>query len=404
MSPALVPAVRSRLAEHCGVIGRTCVRRGVPPAWLGYRWLPHETLAQYIARRPDVPAEIVQAAGVARHPLPRNWTSRAALPADRGWWGYSFRDVPERRSGATIVATLSDCRVVWYRDAAWDGDFHPAIVTGDGRALDMREVRFRPRHAETLRRAGPPIRIPRATWILERVYHNHSHWLTAHLPKLLLLRERQALDDVLLPANRPRSMDDSLRLAGFDPDRFPTFGPDRPLAVGALTVIDTDRFRPDLLRMVGHAMSPSISPAPSRRIFISRSKAARRRLVNEDDLWPVLAAGGFERVHMEDLSFAGQVALMRETAVLVAPHGAGLTNLLFCPPGTDVVELADLGFPNPNFYAIASAMGHRYWLLPADALGDGHPLEKDLRADVHGVEALLTRLLASRPAAPADAQ
>jgi capsular polysaccharide biosynthesis protein len=409
VSTALVPAIRARLAARCGVIGRTCLRRGVPPAWLGYRWLPHETLAQYIARRPDVPAQILHAADAARNPLPRNVASRDELPADRGWWGYSFRDVPERRSGETIVATIPDCRVVWYRDAAWGGDFHPAIVTGDGRALDMREVRFRPRHAETLRHAGSPVRIPRATWILERVYHNHSHWLTAHLPKLLLLRERRTLDDVLLPASRPGRMDDSLRLAGFDPERFPTFDPERPLAVDALTVIDTDRFRPELLRLVRNAMAasgataPSGAIAPSRRIFISRSKAGRRRLVNEDHLWPVLAAAGFERVHMEDLTFAGQVALMRDTAVLLAPHGAGLTNMLFCPPGTDVVELADLGFPNPNFYAIASAMGHRYWLLAAEALGDGHPLEKDLRADIRGVEALLAQLPASPTTVPVDA-
>ena len=38
----------------------------------------------------------------------------------------------------------------------------------------------------------------RATWITERVYDNHSHWLTAHLPKLLMLRARGELGDVVL--------------------------------------------------------------------------------------------------------------------------------------------------------------------------------------------------------------
>ena len=110
---------------------------------------------------------------------------RERLPDDRGWWGYSFRDVPARTSAETFVATLPDVRVVWYHDPEQQGDFYPALLTRDGRALDLREIRFRPRHARALRRFGRPVRIEKATWILERVYHNHSHWLTAHLPKLL---------------------------------------------------------------------------------------------------------------------------------------------------------------------------------------------------------------------------
>ena len=53
--------------------------------------------------------------------------------------------------------------------------------------------------------------------------------------------------------------------------------------------------------------------------------------------------------------------------------------MIFCQPGTQIVELADLGFPNPNFYAVASAMGHGYWLVPSEGVGDVHPLECDLR-------------------------
>ncbi|MGE3178207.1 MAG: hypothetical protein AB7O32_12120, partial [Vicinamibacterales bacterium] len=71
---------------------------------------------------------------------------------------------------------------------------------------------------------------------------------------------------------------------------------------------------------------------------------------------------------------------------------AGLTNMLFCPPGTDVIELADLTFPNPNFYALASAAGLRYWLVPGEGIGDGHPLQRDLRADVRGLRECLARL------------
>lgn len=48
---------------------------------------------------------------------------------------------------------------------------------------------------------------------------------------------------------------------------------------------------------------------------------------------------GFETVYAEDLSFDEQRNLFFETKILVTPHGAGLTNVLFMQPGTKVLEL-----------------------------------------------------------------
>jgi hypothetical protein len=385
-----------RLSRSWQRVARASVSRGLPASWLGYRWLPAESVQAYFARRagtdPRERYETVHAEAVARNPLPRNVASRDELPGERGWWGYSFRDVPARVSGETFIATLTDCLVVCYRDPSRANDFYPAILTGDGRAIELREIRFRPLHAATLRRAAKPVRMSHATWVAERVYHNHSHWLTAHLPKLLLLRDRGALADVLLPSERTAAIDGSLRLLGLPPEEFPAFDVSRPLRVDRLTIVGTDRFRPELLTLVPRALGIEANPSARRRVFISRAGAARRRLVNEDEIWPMLERAGFERALMETLSVEAQVALMRETAVLVAPHGAGLTNMMFCPPGAHVVECADPGFPNPNFYALASAMAHHYWLVPATALGDVHPLEQDLRVDADSLRQVLRAL------------
>lgn len=365
-------------------------------AWLGARWVHHESVPDYFARHAWSPAagryETVHREAAFVNPLPCNVSSTADLPDTRGWWGYSFRDVPSRMSAETFIATLPECRVVWYRDPTRANDFYPAILTGDGTALRMRELRFRDRHAEVLRRAPQPRRIPQATWVIERVYHNHSHWLSAHLPKLLLLRDRGMLDDVLLPAERSQALEDSLALAGMPASRFGVFDHDRPLLVDELTVVGTDRFRPELLRLVRQAYGIGSASRGGRRVFISRARAARRRLLNEEDVWAVLAPAGFDRVCMEALSFEAQVDLMRETDVLLAAHGAGLTNMLFCAEGTHVVEIANLSFPNPNFYAMAAAMGHRYWLVEGSAHGSVHPLEQDLTVDPAAVRRVVEQL------------
>ena len=394
--------MRTRIVERLGAwggrAGSAAVARGVPPSWLGWRWVRRQTVVEHCAGRGDPPdgarCETVHPQSVSRHALPLNVARRDKLPGERGWWGFSFRDVPTRVNGPTFVATLRDCTVVWYRDPDRDDDFFPAILSRDGVAVDLREIRFRERHAEVLRRSGPPRRLRRATWIAERVYHNYSHWLTAHVPKLLLLRDRGALADALLPPERTAAIDGSLRLAGLDPGRFPSFDPSRPLRVDELTVVGTDRFRPELLRLVPQAYGATGGRPPRRRVFISRARAARRRLANEDEVWALLEPAGFERVHTEGLTFEEQVALMRETSVLCALHGAGLANMLFCPPGAHVIEIADPAFPNPNFYATAAALGHHYWLLAAEpaAATAAPPGWRDLRVDPGAVRALLPGL------------
>lgn len=360
------------------------VRAGVPPRRLGYRWLESESICAYFARRRALGAdggesiELIHPECAARNPPPRNATAMADLPDERGWWGFSFREVPQRLGGATRLATCRNCRIVAYRNPR-DGEFFPAIVNGDDRAFALREMHYRPRHAAQLRRSGSARRIERAIWIAERSYANHSHWLTAHLPKLLLAKSRRRLSDVFLPNPRGGVVAESMQLLGLDSREFQQHHDVETLAIDELTFFETDRFRPELLNLVREAFAPVPHTAPWRRIYISRERAARRRLENEAEIWPLLKSFGFERVFMERLNLTEQIELMKETKWLCAPHGAGLTNMIFCNRGTQVVEIADLSFPNPNFYALASAMGHGYWVVWAEGVGDASPLDRHMR-------------------------
>ncbi len=383
------------------------VDRGVPAAWVGHRRIARDTPEAHLAHaaRRGTPAalaptlEVLQPPTVAELPLPEGVAHRRELPADPGWWGYSFRDVPTRRSEATAVLTLRDATVVWYRDDASDGDFVPAVLGQNGRALHLRELVFRPGHAEALHRSGPPARLDRAAWMLERVYHNHSHWLTAHLSKLLLLGDHGLLDRALLPPELTGTMSGSFEHLGIDASALRRYDPSRPLRVAELTLVVHDRFRPDLLRRVAAEFQSVDAGPPKRRIYISRERAGRRRLRGEAELWPLLADAGFEKLFMEEMSFAEQVRAMNQTAVLVAPHGAGLTNMLFCPSGASVVEIADAGFPNPNFYALAAGLGHRYRRLLAEAVDPGsrRRLDLDLRFDPDTLAAVLPEVLRGTP-------
>lgn len=106
--------------------------------------------------------------------------------------------------------------------------------------------------------------------------------------------------------------------------------------------------------------------ARSRRLFISRQKAVERNLRNEDALMERLHSLGFQRVVLEDLPPSEQIRLFQETEIVVAPHGAGLANLLFSTDAT-VLELQPSPYVAPHYYLLCKRMGHDYQYLTHEA-------------------------------------
>jgi hypothetical protein len=94
---------------------------------------------------------------------------------------------------------------------------------------------------------------------------------------------------------------------------------------------------------------PRLSFSPPSRLYISREKTRMRRVLNEDELFSLLADHGFQKVLLEDYSVSEQIELFRSTRYIVSPHGAGLTNILFCSPGTSLLEI----FPRGGLHSSA---------------------------------------------------
>lgn len=114
-----------------------------------------------------------------------------------------------------------------------------------------------------------------------------------------------------------------------------------------------------LLADYGAAIRSTVPPRSGnrRRIYISRRDTSYRRMVNEDKLEALLTAKRYEIVTLSDMTFADQVNLFRACDEIVAPHGAGLSNLIFCQKGTKVLELTSHAYVNPCFARIAQVLG-----------------------------------------------
>ena len=74
-------------------------------------------------------------------------------------------------------------------------------------------------------------------------------------------------------------------------------------------------------------------------------------------------------VRLEELSFAQQVNIMRNTKILIFPHGAAQVNMMFLSPGTKAIELYPKGYSNWHPSAIAEVFGIDYTAIESERSG-----------------------------------
>ncbi|MBC7923139.1 MAG: glycosyltransferase family 61 protein, partial [Ferruginibacter sp.] len=104
-----------------------------------------------------------------------------------------------------------------------------------------------------------------------------------------------------------------------------------------------------------------------KRLYVSRRHAPNRRVVNEEAVVRLLTSLGFEVVTTETMSVVEQASRFADAGCVVAPHGAGLTNLVFCSPGTKVVDVFSPHWVNPCYWVLSRQAGLEYHYL----IGEG---------------------------------
>jgi hypothetical protein len=110
-----------------------------------------------------------------------------------------------------------------------------------------------------------------------------------------------------------------------------------------------------------------IIPETKKKIFISRENAKNRNIVNQNEL--LMALQGWKTITLENLSIKEQVKTFAEATHIVAPHGAGLINLLWCDPKTKVYELTHRDFLEKKVYpTLSKHLGLEHQIVLCDTV------------------------------------
>lgn len=208
-----------------------------------------------------------------------------------------------------------------------------------------------------------------------RASTNYFHWMLECLPRMSLLEKFvPILDGVVVSESIMPFHRESLALLGVDPSKL--------IACSATTNIEFEYLfvpkyfardnPPRWLHQWFKAkfLGPDIdelSKSARRKLYISRADAGTRRCLNDDELYGHLAPLGFERIVLTGMAFKEQATLFFAADTIVAHHGAGLANMVFCRPDTRLLEIFSKHWLAPCFFALSKSIGIAYDHLIAEA-------------------------------------
>jgi hypothetical protein len=205
-------------------------------------------------------------------------------------------------------------------------------------------------------------------WITDHWSTGHFHWLTDVLTRLFVVRH--LLPDLLLVLPAQHETRDVVRssLRAFGVRNVEFMRPDEVVEFRSLVMpshtAPSGHFNDEAIRGVREVLLLAYGDASEKdeRLYISRGKAGKRRIVNEDDVIAILRRFGFEIVRAEELSFEQQVRICSRARYIVSNHGAGLTNMLFMQSGGSVLELRhQADCINNCFFTLSSALDLNYF-------------------------------------------
>jgi len=350
----------------------------------------------------------------------RSYDTAGAWFAARGAGiaGITMAELDPAQSHTRAVPGTIDERVHWMFDRCrTDGNWGTFVlripggravrddavaITPDGCLLGdvCREVNTRPREHSLLRawRLPPVCRVRGRVAVLNVVGGNlYFHWMFDLLPRFDLLRRAgvplDSVDRFLVNGFAEPFQKETLARLGIPEARLLVPRYETHLSADELVVPSLPGTSGNMLKSSCEFLRREFLPrsaGATGRIYVRRGDAAHRRVKNEDEVERFLAGKGFRGVTLTGMPVRDQAALFAGAEAVVACHGAGLTNMVFCAPRARVVEIFSPNYVNVCYYVLASRVGVDYHYL----LGEGPvpPGEFDPHAITEDVTVEMERL------------
>jgi hypothetical protein len=200
---------------------------------------------------------------------------------------------------------------------------------------------------------------------------NYFHWMVEGIVALYILKKvRGTAAKIVLPSAIGQASKlqylESLKLFGLDSIEM-TQRPDPVVQVERaywLQAGDLLRDLPEHLMVeIQTFISKSLGVTEARkRVYVEREHL--RRVDNAEEVRRFLEDRGFVTVRLEGMPIIEQARLFASAEFVIAPHGAGMSNLIFTPASARVIEFIPDTEMRPFFWLISMKLRHEYGMMP----------------------------------------
>ena len=188
-------------------------------------------------------------------------------------------------------------------------------------------------------------------------HSNYSHWLLDILPKIKIASEKIDIQEIdfFYFAKLNSFQKQTLKLLNLDYKKFIDANINRHVQASKIfsvshpnffygTIVDAHSNLPPWIVFYlrkAFLKKNDYKKKIYRSIYIDRSDSKEKhcKLINNDEIIKYLKKKNFKVLQLSKLNFIDQIRIFNNCKQIIAPHGAGLTNLIFCKKNTKVLEI-----------------------------------------------------------------
>jgi hypothetical protein len=224
-------------------------------------------------------------------------------------------------------------------------------------------------------------------------YTNYFHWTLEHLMKLRgvqkYYKETGNSVTAIIPPKPKSYIEESLEIFAGEEIKEEIEWNEISTRVDKLIVPNFPEFIPGNLQWLKQKGLDSVKdverPNSPERLYISRQGSEKRKVKNYQELKEILDKFSIKPVKTEKMSFKEQMVLFRDAELIIGPHGAGLTNMVWSTD-TKVIEIFGSIF-KPLYGVLADQIGHEYTYISGESLGyNTKKLNMNIKADIEKIE------------------
>ena len=233
-------------------------------------------------------------------------------------------------------------------------------------------------------------------------HNNYAHWMLDVLPRIKLLLSKMLISEIknIYVTKLNKFQNQSFNFLGLksfkiiDPNIFRHVKADQIISVSHPYYFKKTWFYAQsnlpswIIKFLRNDISKKVKSKKKgyKKIFIDRSDSLQNhsKLINNNEVIKYLKSKRYKCLRLTELNLKDQISIFKNCNTIIAPHGAGLTNIAFCKKNTKVIEIMPQDNKNFLFKRISKINKLKYKSIYLDKIynnknGDMHLNLDDLK-------------------------